>query len=339
MYKVFIIGNGFDLAHGLNTRYSDFMLWLINKMLRLLTESKSYTYNNPLISITNQGFGSESFNSLSEVKKAIEYKLIKIEYKNEFLRRLFDKYLNANWVDVEYEYYQVVLAIYKKSLGDFELDIRRIVKLNRSLDMIKAQLAEYLQTLPAITTYLPSVMHNFKEEMSNVTPEDLRVVVFNYTNTIEKYAYSLGISRDNIIYIHGKLDTPDNPIIFGYGDEIDEDYRKLENLNNNEILRNMKSFSYFKTINYQALNRFLKGLKLYDVVIMGHSCGISDRVLLNSIFTRAGCNSIKIYYHRKNETETDYFEKTQEISRHFKSEEKSRMRDLIVPFPQSSPLS
>ena len=31
MKKLFIIGNGFDIAHGLPTKYSDFQNYLINK--------------------------------------------------------------------------------------------------------------------------------------------------------------------------------------------------------------------------------------------------------------------------------------------------------------------
>lgn len=30
--KLFIIGNGFDLAHGLKTKYEDFLLWYLQKV-------------------------------------------------------------------------------------------------------------------------------------------------------------------------------------------------------------------------------------------------------------------------------------------------------------------
>jgi hypothetical protein len=41
MNKLILIGNGFDLAHGLKTSYSDFMLWLINKNYKLYNASLS----------------------------------------------------------------------------------------------------------------------------------------------------------------------------------------------------------------------------------------------------------------------------------------------------------
>jgi len=35
MNKLIIIGNGFDLAHGLKTKYSDFIIWYLNKIITL----------------------------------------------------------------------------------------------------------------------------------------------------------------------------------------------------------------------------------------------------------------------------------------------------------------
>jgi hypothetical protein len=48
---------------------------------------------------------------------------------------------------------------------------------------------------------------------------------------------------------------------------------------------------------------------------------------------------IQIFYHRKNDNENDFFEKTQEISRHFPRDLKDNMRRLIIPFPDSQPLN
>jgi hypothetical protein len=77
----------------------------------------------------------------------------------------------------------------------------------------------------------------------------------------------------------------------------------------------------------------------YEVFIMGHSCGLSDRILLNSIFENPNCQSIKIFYHQKNKNENDFFEKTQEISRHFSAKGKEKMRIVIVPEEQCEPLT
>lgn len=111
----------------------------------------------------------------------------------------------------------------------------------------------------------------------------------------------------------------------------------MERLNENELLKHFKSFGYFKNEKYQTLNNFIESSN-YDVYIMGHSCGISDRVLLSTIFSHPNCNKIQFFYHQKNTTENDFFEKTQQISRHFKAGMKNEMRKRIVPFNKCNPL-
>lgn len=93
----------------------------------------------------------------------------------------------------------------------------------------------------------------------------------------------------------------------------------------------MKSFGYFRTDNLRKLSRFFMEGE-YQVQIMGHSCGLSDRVMLNGIFEHENCRSIKIFHHRRGShfEETNYKELTQNISRHFNK--KQRMRDWVVPY-------
>ncbi len=55
---------------------------------------------------------------------------------------------------------------------------------------------------------------------------------FNYTE-VDKYG-CLKVASTN--HIHGDLNNPDN-IIFGYGDELDEDYKDFLKQSDNECLR------------------------------------------------------------------------------------------------------
>jgi hypothetical protein len=129
---------------------------------------------------------------------------------------------------------------------------------------------------------------------------------------------------------------------FGFGDEMDEDYKRIENINDNEYLKNFKSFQYLQNSNYSNLLSYIDSDK-FQVLIMGHSCGLSDRTLLNTIFEHNNCRSIKVYYHqwideKTKETKDNYTEITQNISRHFNK--KKIMREKIVnktlckPLPQ-----
>lgn len=117
---------------------------------------------------------------------------------------------------------------------------------------------------------------------------------FNYTKTADLY---LPANSDiPVNHIHGELDNEQNPVIFGYGDELDEDYKTISNLNDNSYLTNIKSIRYLETDNYRQLLQFID-TGPYQIYIMGHSCGNSDRTLLNTLFEHKNCVSIKPYYY------------------------------------------
>ena len=61
---------------------------------------------------------------------------------------------------------------------------------------------------------------------------------------------------------------------------------------------------------------------------MGHSCGLSDKTLLNSIFQHQNCKSIKVFYHTYGNWKDNYLDVVQNISRHFNK--KTMMREKIV---------
>lgn len=170
-------------------------------------------------------------------------------------------------------------------------------------------------------------------------PERTLLLNFNYTKTADLY-----LPADSDIpvnHIHGELDNEQNPVIFGYGDELDEDYKTISNLNDNSYLTNIKSIRYLETDNYRQLLQFID-TGPYQIYIMGHSCGNSDRTLLNTLFEHKNCVSIKPYYYEWTDEEgghnDNYIEIIQNISRNFNSMQ--LMRDRVVnklycrPLPQ-----
>lgn len=157
---------------------------------------------------------------------------------------------------------------------------------------------------------------------------------FNYTSTALTYHKELNRNFGETFKlnnIHGSIEN----MVFGFGDETDNDYQLIENMNDNEYLENFKSFKYSLNSNYDNLFSFIESGK-YQVYIMGHSCGLSDRVLLNSIFEHKNCRSIKIFYHEKEKGKDNYSSIVQNISRHFK--DKAVMRRKIVNKTLCSPL-
>ncbi|MDR0538773.1 MAG: bacteriophage abortive infection AbiH family protein [Tannerellaceae bacterium] len=123
------------------------------------------------------------------------------------------------------------------------------------------------------------------------------------------------------IHIHGELNNPQNPIIFGYGDEL------IERLNDNDYLENMKSIKYLETENYKSLLSFIN-TDDYQIFVIGHSCGISDRTLLNTLFEHDNCASIKVFYHKKSDGTDNYSDIIRNISRCFN--DKVKMREKVV---------
>jgi hypothetical protein len=61
---------------------------------------------------------------------------------------------------------------------------------------------------------------------------------------------------------------------------------------------------------------------------MGHSCGNSDRTLLNTLFEHKNCVSIKPFYYKKEDGTDNYTEIVQNISRNFV--DKKALRDRVV---------
>lgn len=167
-------------------------------------------------------------------------------------------------------------------------------------------------------------------------PDETLFLSFNYTFTEKLYLHqnqfdSLNFNKNtaiSTIHIHGTTNEYDgNEVIFGFGDEIDEDYKSIENLNNNIYLENIKSIKYLETDNYKKLLEFLNTGE-YQIFTFGHSCGISDRTLLNTLFEHKNCSSIKPFYYRKENGNDNYSDIVRNISRNFNS--KAIMRDKVV---------
>lgn len=267
-----------------------------------------------------------------------------------FFETILQSIETKGWVDIENDYYQTL----KNNIDSPRCDYN-IIELNKQLAFLQGKLVEYLNTIG--TSELKNdlngeIVENFnpadfstegkkralrsiglenyelKELPSNsykrqkLHPIHIMVLSFNYTDTARKYI------APNIIhnYIHGDLEHPEN-IIFGYGDELDKNYQDILDKNNNEFLRNVKSVKYLETRHYHELLEFLLSAP-FQVLIMGHSCGNSDRTLLNTVFEHENCVSIKPFYHKWDDGRDNYLELVQNISRNFTN--MKLFRDRVV---------
>lgn len=171
---------------------------------------------------------------------------------------------------------------------------------------------------------------------TSIYPETVLFLNFNYTNFIPQLIYTIhknswqlddwSKSRMENIYIHGELNNDKEPIIFGYGDENDELHKEIEKAGG-DYLDNIKTINYLKTPNYKNLLNYIES-NVFQVFILGHSCGLSDKTLLKTIFENENCLSIKPFYYINENGYNNYEDIVKNIYRTFSS--KALMRDKVV---------
>lgn len=391
MNRLVLIGNGFDLAHGLKTKYEDFMYWYWRGIVAYLLLQSKDVYEDSLCKVTNRKL---DYWNLSELYHAENEELYSFLVNNDgaidiyyspMLERINKSIQDKGWVDIENEYYELLknYVLNNESLTQTET-------LNTQLHYLQEKLVKYLksieisekilrtdirpqiyapfkihdisiESLQALINHVKSDMEadkgsidakhslygnsyssgrikSYKEKfLGNIVlndeipielllPNNIMLLNFNYTHTADLYCKKGYIFTVN--QIHGDLNNPKS-VIFGYGDELDDDYKTIVNKNENKFLGNIKSIKYLESDNYRKLLSFIES-EPYQILIMGHSCGNSDRTLLNTLFEHKNCVSIKPYYYKWGEGEKDdnYIELVQNISRNFT--DMKLMRDRVV---------
>lgn len=357
MNRIILIGNGFDLAHGLKTSYADFIDWYWGEWGKKLKTSSNKLEDDKLCSFElndNGEYGpwyifcgfylNSRTCSNSELIKKIRQNnnLCKISFQSTFFEEICRSAEERKWVDIENIYYSHLC----KDDTDHKL-------LNEQLAIIRTKLVEYLTEVQKNVTQnnvkeeirnkmtaafkLPDISVDFEKKFSQLRtdffrsmgkdtpyiPERIFVLNFNYTTLADLY---FSDNKRKSTHIHGELSKPDS-VIFGYGDELDEKYKTIVNKNDNEYLRNVKSVKYMEHANYRHLLEFIES-EPFQIFIMGHSCGNSDRTLLNTLFEHRNCVSIKPFYYIKNDGSDNYIELVQNIYRNFT--DMKLMRNRVV---------
>lgn len=399
MNRLVLIGNGFDLAHGLPTSYQDFINWYWDGRFENLRKTFTSVSKAALceltitVSSTWYSFFYEGPTVVREYNGAkLFLELCKRGICRATMTPLFERIHNSidtkGWVDIENDYYELLkkyvlenapekdidalntelydlqelLVIYLKSLkiSDALFDkgisckIYQPIKRNDiSIGEINAlkehlesgfkrddiewrRLSELYENSSISKSYVDEyrvkyeknkdVLNEEEPPLELMLPNHIMLLNFNYTHTADLYCKKGYIFTVN--HIHGDLNNPES-VIFGYGDELDNNYKSIVDKNKNKFLGNIKSIKYLESDNYRKLLSFIES-EPYQILIMGHSCGNSDRTLLNTLFEHKNCVSIKPYYYKWGEGEKDdnYIELVQNISRNFT--DMKLMRDRVV---------
>lgn len=371
MNRLVIIGNGFDMAHGLKTSYMDFINWYWDKRIDAFVGNTTKISEDCLCRLSINAdadlscwnifaFMNSYFKDIRGNRNCSGFDVIKyIQNKSEIFSINYSQFFGTilqsietkGWVDIENDYYLLLKETKKTDCG------YTVKELNEQLAFLQEKLVEYLQTISTnqpikdlhdaiIDFFDPAdfstegrkkaledieldiksfreVEYNY-EERNKLIPKRIMLLSFNYTATAKMYSnFNLDFN-----YIHGELEHPEN-IIFGYGDELDKDYQAILDKNDNELLKHVKSVKYLETSKYKNMLEFLMSAP-FQVFIMGHSCGNSDRTLLNTVFEHKNCISIKPFYHKWPDGSDNYLDIVQNISRNFNFTNMRLFRDRVV---------
>lgn len=411
MNRIVLIGNGFDLAHGLKTSYADFINWYWEQLKETILHTNQTFINDGLITVQLLPRRASGFfyyfqygASLGDAVNGSGDKLIDLlsrsgDFKIEqtaLLEEIMKSIEEKKWVDIERIYYDL-LNESRKENSDINIE-----DLNQQLQALTNKLCEYLKDVEENSAreinntikekiYEPiklqdiaiestrestryfndrcakihilnllekyqkiGILKNYDLEMLRISykddfghymqrdykfatlPEKILLVNFNYTNIADQYVpKDQGIASVN--HIHGTLEEPES-MIFGYGDELDKRYMELSDMDDNRYMKNIKSHRYLEKSKYRELLQFANSDK-FQIYIMGHACGNSDRTLLNTLFEHDNCVSIKPFFYQYGRND-NYNDIIQNISRHFPNRQK--FRDRVVnktycePLPQAS---
>jgi hypothetical protein len=310
---ILILGNGFDLAHDLNTKYKDFLQYCQKKYpTNIIGEDKSnnFLYNNLWVKhFLNKTLAGDNWidlekeiynvivklstfpyfkeNISSEKYKDIIFLVAKNDpnFKFDNVKIYFSKPINPSIDYFQVEIPQFIDFLYEQ-LRDFVKEFEKYLD-----EIITTQSAsETKYQLPLLYTSIPNI-NNY-----------LYILNFNYTNTLTKlYKNSLEPKHRKFIqefYVHGEIDS--NNIVLGTQFYDNKNTNIPPNFN---IFRKYNQRHKYNTIeSYQSLLHIIK-TKNFDEKrifhVVGHSLDVSDAIILKHIFLANKNSKINIYYHNE----------------------------------------
>ena len=297
--KLYIVGNGFDLSHGLKTSYKDFRLYLL--------EHKDEIYADGDLTIS---------------KEEILYK--------------FEEYCQPNelWSDFEQQTENIISEISEKKISifgeewDCRLDPRRdlsrfidkftdeIVKSNSSTDIyVKHNLIKdfalnhFNDVVKKEYIWIPYLYVSFQEWIQTITVEHTKkiyeieensaVVSFNYTNTMEEV-----YQQNEVLHLHGFVRELEELVLGFHSKELDEKLPGLETSFTKEHKEMQKASAenglkspdsnkfhdenirrFYKPVNLlkDLIESFVKNKNIHEVITLGHSYNKIDWVYFKEI--------------------------------------------------------
>lgn len=236
--NVLVIGNGFDLAHKLKTKYDDFIQYIRaaeeddsfipkqedREFIRKCIETNGFL--NYFLDYTNEVPGWVDLEKL--IKEVVDYFEIFFENCNEFINLRGRIELDAMNDNMTIQKGRVIECIYKFKLFDIENSMGNVLSkhmdpiyytnrygLNKRevLRFLKKQLNEVIELLRRYLVYATEDLDKIDkiQQIADINPR--YVISFNYTYTYKRY----GIEDKDVFHVHGRLLK--NNMVLGFNDE------------------------------------------------------------------------------------------------------------------------
>lgn len=306
--NLLIVGNGFDLEHGLKTQYTDFFDVIDKKAASkneiILNNNKYFIKDNNLLLYLikeykqNKLQGNNWIDIETELKKIIS--LIEEINTNNFIDNMSyysgDEYTTKKKIQSKSSYYFknclfpfIIGNNYYKYINEhYNISIKILEKdLNELTNMLRDYLLE--QDISNLTK---------TKDISDIDYKITHVLNFNYTDTFRKI-YS-DIDNNKIDFIHGSLNK--NNLVLGINETLTEDTE-------NKIVDTVYFKKYFQRIYKKTDYQYVSWLDSTDsqnyadfdtVYIHGHSLDESDKEILEKIINsvlKKDTSTVKIFYY------------------------------------------
>lgn len=322
---ILIIGNGFDLAHGLKTSYKDFLEFC---ELQIKNENSEY-YDLCAINLWLKHFvtrqidlGNTWIDLESEIYDVIKY-LHQKKYLNgsNTLASINNKFIQINKSSTDFNFNKFGSFLREPHFNEIRSkegcspQFRPYLYnfyIENSLDLINLLYKQLREFTKLFEKYLlDEILTNIKDVkkyrlMLDSKNNEIPVLSFNYTDTYEKLYKAKSIYASNFlkyVYIHGKVCSGENcNLVLGTHSFDRKENNKSLPIDLNLFQKHNQRHRYNTIEPYQEFivqltdhRRFIR--PVFHVV--GHSLDKTDHKILKHILLAKSNAVIKIYYHNE----------------------------------------
>lgn len=304
--EILIIGNGFDLAHGLKTSYKDFLEYCSKTILPDIIHNESLyekycKYNFWMEYFISKQMGdtwidleTEIYNVICEIFKKHTSFPATMKFDNYHIQ-----YIDSNNIAMYYQYNGPPVACGTEAIVKFLYDQLR--SFTKAFE--KYLVNEVLLNLNEKSKFQLSLQSAGVQQHN----QDVRVLSFNYTDTCERlYEQKFNTYcqlKIKPVYVHGKAkNNSDCDLVLGTH-SFDRDNNDKDLLVDLNVFQKHNQRHRYGTI--EAYQDFLRELtdpkRIFTPVfhIIGHSLDKTDHKILKHVLQARKNAVIKIYYHNE----------------------------------------